>query len=50
VPIKVQGFERSPISNEADDRTNLNDEKLAIIRMEAKEEKRLAQEELESTA
>jgi hypothetical protein len=31
VPAKVQGFERRPISNEADEETNLSDEELAVV-------------------
>jgi hypothetical protein len=50
VPVKVQGFERNPISNETDEETDLSDEELAVMRMEAEKERRLAQEESESAA
>jgi len=50
VPVKVQGFERSTISNESDGEPNLSDKELAVMRIEAEEERRLAQEESESAA
>jgi hypothetical protein len=50
VLVKVQGFERSLISNENGEETTFSDEELAIMRMEAEEERRLVQEESESVS
>jgi hypothetical protein len=50
VSVKVQGFKRSPISNETNKETDLSDEELAVIRIETEEEMRLTREESELAA
>jgi hypothetical protein len=48
VPSKIQGIERSLITNGSNGDTNLSDEDLAVMRMQASEKRRIALEESEA--
>ncbi|KFZ25502.1 hypothetical protein V502_00026, partial [Pseudogymnoascus sp. VKM F-4520 (FW-2644)] len=50
VPVKVQGLEEILTPGESVSEQNLTEEELTVMKMEAEEESRLVQEELESTA
>ncbi|KFZ22727.1 hypothetical protein V502_02791, partial [Pseudogymnoascus sp. VKM F-4520 (FW-2644)] len=49
VPVKVQGLEETLTPGETVSGQNLTEEELTVMKMEAEEESRLVQEELEST-
>lgn len=50
VPVKVRGLEETLAPGESVSEQNLTEEELTVMKMEAEEESRLMQEELETTA